>query len=570
MTGAATWVLRLILLTPLAALAVAALIDTGPPPESPVRISAFPSALTLFDPLVWTSFGNSLLMAVLVACGSLVIGVPTAQVLARWRFWGRPLLSLLVMGPSVIPPAYLALGVLGLADSFLLQGWPWFTWVWSALVQGVALVVITTAWSLDGLDPDREAAARLAGAGFYRTWCAVTWPLIRPAIALVSGILLVNNLADPGVPLVLGLRRTLGFQVVVDAARPDAFPRIASLGLLLWAFSLAAGQTLRWYGGASPGLAVQALGRRSRQEKRTALAEWLYAAMSPLILALWAVLAWLPVAGLARLGLTREPYLQNPHILARLGILDLIGRLAEAESLRLVVHSVVLGLSVAAVFSILARWQARDSALRLRKGWGHLPLIVAAGLPSLAVGVGILALARVATLGARLSAAGPDRPLTATVLELISRVLDHPGIPGFLLILGVCLAFLPHLLMKRPGQFENECTIARRVDQAVLSGASRAQSRRLGHQGSSLSARTIVLWASLAATSVAPAIVLTLTGEAMPVGPAIVRLSSAPDDSRPRAAALALAAISVNLAALAWAWSGRGRDRGRLEPVNMG
>ena len=77
-----------------------------------------------------------------------------------------------------------------------------------------------------------------------------------------------------------------------------------------------------------------------------------------------------------------------------------------------------------------------------------------------------------------------------------------------------------------------------------------------------MSARTIVLWASLAATSVAPAIVLTLPGGTMPIGPAIVSLSAEPDDSRPRAAALALAAISVNLAALAWAWSGRSRDRG--------
>ena len=78
-----------------------------------------------------------------------------------------------------------------------------------------------------------------------------------------------------------------------------------------------------------------------------------------------------------------------------------------------------------------------------------------------------------------------------------------------------------------------------------------------------MSARTVVLWGTLAATSVAPAIVLTAGGQPMLIGPAIVSLSAEPDDARARAAALALAAIAANLIALAWACSGGGRGRDR-------
>ena len=78
------------------------------------------------------------------------------------------------------------------------------------------------------------------------------------------------------------------------------------------------------------------------------------------------------------------------------------------------------------------------------------------------------------------------------------------------------------------------------------------------------------MWATLAATSITPAIVLTTTRETLPIGPAIVGLAVQPDDSRARGAALALAAITVNLAALAWAWSGRTRNSaGRLEAADL-
>ena len=109
-------VLGLVLLAPVVALLPSALLDIGPEPESRARFSVFPLALTALDPLIWTSLWNSVAVAVIVAVGSMVIGVTLGTVLARFRFWGRPLLVTLITAPAVVAPALLALGILALFD----------------------------------------------------------------------------------------------------------------------------------------------------------------------------------------------------------------------------------------------------------------------------------------------------------------------------------------------------------------------------------------------------------------------------------------------------------------------
>src|SRR5208337_1311033 len=157
-----TSMLGLILLAPVLALLPAAVLDIGPALESRTRFSVFPLALAALDPLIWTSLWNSVAVAVIVAVGSLVIGVALGGVVARFRFWGRPVFSAWITAPAVVAPALFALGLLGLfdpsgprgigsvvdsitrAEGYSARVWPWLVWVWAALIQGVALVVLTT------------------------------------------------------------------------------------------------------------------------------------------------------------------------------------------------------------------------------------------------------------------------------------------------------------------------------------------------------------------------------------------------------------------------------------------
>ena len=146
---ATTSVLGLVLLAPVLALLPAAVLDIGPEPEARTRFSVFPLALAALDPLIWTSLWNSVAVAVIVAVGSLVIGVTLGGVVARFRFWGRPVLSALITAPAVVAPALFALGILGLfdpagprglglldsiarAEGYSARIWPWLVWVWSA------------------------------------------------------------------------------------------------------------------------------------------------------------------------------------------------------------------------------------------------------------------------------------------------------------------------------------------------------------------------------------------------------------------------------------------------------
>ncbi len=257
-------VLGLVVLAPVLALLPAAVLDSGPAPEYRTRFSLFPLALASLDPLLWTCLWNSVAVALVVAVVSLVIGVVLGGMIARSRFLGRPLLEALITAPAVIPPAFFALGLLGLFGSTgsrdfgrLLDPslrtqadparfWPWLVWAWAASIPGIAMVVLATRSAYGRIDPSHADAARLAGARSWRIWWTLIWPTLRPSVASIAYLLYMLNLADPGCPLVLGLRRTLSFQMVATALGPDPFPRLAALGLMVLTFTLA-GLVLIWW-----------------------------------------------------------------------------------------------------------------------------------------------------------------------------------------------------------------------------------------------------------------------------------------------------------------------------------
>src|SRR5262245_14206139 len=86
---------------PLAGLAAALAVDRGP--DGAARLTIFPLVLTLFDPLVWDSVVNSLVIAGVVTLGSFLLGVSLARLTARWSFWGRGPLAFLALAPAVLP-----------------------------------------------------------------------------------------------------------------------------------------------------------------------------------------------------------------------------------------------------------------------------------------------------------------------------------------------------------------------------------------------------------------------------------------------------------------------------------
>ena len=335
----------LVFLAPALALLPAAVFDIGPGPDSRPRFSLFPLALAALDPLVWTSLWNSLAVATLATAGSLAIGVAAGDILARSRFWGRPVFSAAITALAVVIPAWSALGFLGLFGTFgpvsfqrvfssiaQTQGdtahvWPWLVWVASALIQGVALVAVAARSAHVYVNSYDQDAARLAGARPLRIWWTFTWPALRPSVVSAAYLVFMINLADPAAPLVLGLRRTLGFQIVVTALGPDPFPRLAGIALMVLAVNLPGSLLVRWRRGADLEPDFASRSQQGTEVPSSRLAAGPRAVLYCVWLGCGSLLAWLPVAGLVRMGLAASSTVEPVHLAEKLGISDLLRRL---------------------------------------------------------------------------------------------------------------------------------------------------------------------------------------------------------------------------------------------------
>src|SRR5690606_9375172 len=101
--------------------------------------------------------------------------------------------------------------------------WGWIGWFWAAVAQGGALAALAYLSAREHLDPAWRDAARLAGSSRNRVWWRLNWPPLRPVMGRTLGLVFAATLADPGAPLILGLRRTLGYQIVAAALGPEPF-----------------------------------------------------------------------------------------------------------------------------------------------------------------------------------------------------------------------------------------------------------------------------------------------------------------------------------------------------------
>ena len=153
-----------------------------------------------YSPEELTAIRLSLRVGLWATFASLPIGLITAMLLARGRFWGRALLNVAVHLPLVMPPVvtgYLLLvlfgrhGTLGafLADRLgIVFAFRWTGAALASAVMGFPLMVRSMRLSIDAVDRRLEDAAATLGAGRVWVWLTVTLPLILPGI--VAGMIL--------------------------------------------------------------------------------------------------------------------------------------------------------------------------------------------------------------------------------------------------------------------------------------------------------------------------------------------------------------------------------------------
>jgi len=555
-------------LVPLAILPILACSDTGA--EGSLRFSLFPVVLTLHDALVWQGLRNSLMAAALVACGACLIGLGLGLLVSRWRFWGRPVLATLVIGPAAIPPCYLALGlrkgigspselpwisdvVSRATTNATAANWvPWGEWIACAIIPGAALATLATARASEIVEPQDREAARLAGGTRLSIWTLVDWPSIRPQLSRTAAFLFVITVADPGAPLILGLRPTLGTLMAECSIGDDPFPRLAILTLLAAAGASVGRIFLVGHRRDSAPAEVERGSDFPAQPRSTAA--WPVAALLSSALLGWILAAWLPVAALVADLPTNLRNLDSPRSTTRDPISLEVGGFAAEHSVPMIAKSLLLGVSMGLTIRIASavhsNWRGKPArGPRERLPWSS-PLL----LPAPVVLVAVLGLARsVNLILAWLASCCPFIPVEPAV-RWLSQAVDLAWMPSPLLVLGTAFALLPRFQEYALAKSELEGDAGRRADQAMLAGFGHRMVRRLGRRHTARWSLE-VLGAALAVTAMTPGLILTPVDPHPVIGPAVIRWAEAPGLLGQAGEILAVGAIALNLSVWAWAFA---------------
>ena len=182
---------------------------------------------------------------------SLLIGVPTAFALSRWRLRGRGLIEALLLAALVTPPIIRAIALyiyyvpMHLIDTIA-------GLVLAHTVTGIPYVVFNVMAGLRSYDRDLERAALIHGASPWQATLRVTLPALSPSV-IVGAIfaflqsaqeLLVANFVLGTVEKPLAVQLWDGVRISLQPIIAAASSNLIALALL----AFAAATLIEWHG----------------------------------------------------------------------------------------------------------------------------------------------------------------------------------------------------------------------------------------------------------------------------------------------------------------------------------
>ena len=262
-TGSTSWQHGggyLLYLIPLAFLALfffyplVEIFSLGLAPQGRLDLSPF---VTLFtDPYYARLLAFTTGQALLSTCLTLLAGMPAAYVFARYDFRGKALLRALTTIPFVMPSMVVAaaftalVGPKGHLNAWLITGLgldapPVQLQHTLALVllahvfYNAAIIVRLVGGFWANLDPRIEEAARVLGAGRWRTFRQITLPILLPAIVAASLLVFLFCFTSFGLILVLGGPQlaTVEVEIYYQAVSLFHLPLAAALAIAQMAFT---------------------------------------------------------------------------------------------------------------------------------------------------------------------------------------------------------------------------------------------------------------------------------------------------------------------------------------------
>jgi putrescine transport system permease protein len=203
----------------------------------------------------------SLKIALLTACGAVVLGTLAAFALVKYRrFTGRTLFSGMVNAPLVMPEVVVGLSLLLMLVSVQRTlGFPerGLVTIWIGhLLVGVAYATVVVQARLQDLNPQLEEAAMDLGARPAQVFWLVTLPMIAQSLASawlltftisLDDVVLSAFLSGPGsttMPLVIFSRARLGLNPSVNAVATITVAVVA-IGVVVASYLIARAERRR-------------------------------------------------------------------------------------------------------------------------------------------------------------------------------------------------------------------------------------------------------------------------------------------------------------------------------------
>jgi multiple sugar transport system permease protein len=155
--------------------------NPGLMPDNPTVDNYFKVVEGIAGTPLWRFFANSLFIAVMAVIGTLFSSALAAYAFARVQFKGVGILFAAMIGTLLLPfhvviiPQYIMFQKLELVDTY----WPL---ILPKFLATEAFFVFLIVQFIRNIPRDMDEAAKIDGAGHWRTFFSIILPLIKPAL----------------------------------------------------------------------------------------------------------------------------------------------------------------------------------------------------------------------------------------------------------------------------------------------------------------------------------------------------------------------------------------------------
>ncbi len=157
--------------------------------------------LTYRDGIFMRWFGNTLLYVVLGAGGATLLATLAGYGLAKFRFAGRRAIFAVVLGAIAVPGTALAVPTFLMFSQLGLTNTPWAIII-PSLISPFGLYLIWV-YAVDSVPTEILEAARMDGAGEFRTFFTISIRLLAPGIVTVLLFTVVATWNNYFLPLIM-------------------------------------------------------------------------------------------------------------------------------------------------------------------------------------------------------------------------------------------------------------------------------------------------------------------------------------------------------------------------------